>query len=357
MANFGGLAGAGAGAASAIKDITQQRLLRDQLEELTRSNVAGEGLASDRNDTNRIIADAQRRNADVNSRRQDAAGQQAAADAEQQAAIEQTRQAFLASLEEAGVGAEFIREANARFLDITLDSDELRTPAERDADDARSVSLSSARASGEANARADVADERRRPSFNFQTIGGNRVAVNEETLEQTELGPVTPTGGASASGRAGALEAALPVVDLLEELSVEINTATGPTATVRGLGKQARAAVNLDPTASRYQSVLKGFIPLFARAVGHVGILTQQDVDSVRGLFPTLGTSQEIAEANFRDIRRLIAEMNDGTVGLAEIFPSFRPGGKNAGPSDDASTDTSTPVLFGALSAARKRAR
>jgi hypothetical protein len=67
--------------------------------------------------------------------------------------------------------------------------------------------------------------------------------------------------------------------------------------------------VNLDNDVAEYEAAVKGMIPLVARAFGHTGVLTQQDVDSVRNMFPKVGDNKTLAENKMARIKRQIAQL------------------------------------------------
>ena len=46
---------------------------------------------------------------------------------------------------------------------------------------------------------------------------------------------------------------------------------------------------------------------MVARAVGHSGVLTQADVDSVRALFPQVGDNQALAKSKISRVKALLA--------------------------------------------------
>ena len=92
----------------------------------------------------------------------------------------------------------------------------------------------------------------------------------------------------------------------------------GPTMIAGPLGVAGRTAGNLlnraglAPDVDLYTTQIKGFIPLFARAVGHTGTLTEKDVQRTELLFPRIGDTTAVAR---RKLERLQAVMN----GQAEV--------------------------------------
>lgn len=124
-----------------------------------------------------------------------------------------------------------------------------------------------------------------------------------------------------AAGKAGPPVAA--IINQIETLSKRINTsAGGPTSYAKGLMNRGLATAQMNNDMSEYQSLVSGMIPMVARAVGHTGVLTQQDVDSVRDLFPKPQDNQALAQNKIRRIKELIgstgapAEAGGGKVAL-----------------------------------------
>ena len=107
-----------------------------------------------------------------------------------------------------------------------------------------------------------------------------RIAKLEADLKNASTGPATPAK----------LEAVAPVLDEIEALSKKIfTTDLGPVTNVIGVARRGLAAVNLDNDVKEYRSLVRGFTPLMARAVGHNGVLTEQDVERTEMLFGDVG--------------------------------------------------------------------
>lgn len=99
------------------------------------------------------------------------------------------------------------------------------------------------------------------------------------------------------------------VVSSLEELSEKINTLKGVVATASGKAEKAKASVNLNDDVAEYQSIISAFTPIVARAVGHTGVLTQVDVDSVKAMFPAPEDSKSLRDRKVARLRTLL--LND----------------------------------------------
>jgi hypothetical protein len=100
-------------------------------------------------------------------------------------------------------------------------------------------------------------------------------------------------------------------IDALDELSAKINTAEGLTARAGGVWGSTMARANYDDDVSEYSALVDGAVPLIARKMGHTGVLTQADVDSVKAMFPKPGDSRTLRD---RKIARLRSLMNMPTA-------------------------------------------
>ena len=107
-----------------------------------------------------------------------------------------------------------------------------------------------------------------------------RVQKLEADLRTAMVGPSTPAK----------LEAVAPVLDEIETLSKRIfTTDMGPVTNIVGAWRRGAAALNMDNDVREYRSLVRGFTPLMARAVGHNGVLTEQDVQRTEMLFGDVG--------------------------------------------------------------------
>jgi hypothetical protein len=96
------------------------------------------------------------------------------------------------------------------------------------------------------------------------------------------------------------------VLDALDELSEKINRQDGALAKVGGLFASAAAKANYDDDVAEYQAVLEGAVPLIARRMGHTGVLTQADVDSVKAMFPRPGDGKSLRDRKIARVRSLM---------------------------------------------------
>jgi hypothetical protein len=97
-----------------------------------------------------------------------------------------------------------------------------------------------------------------------------------------------------------------PVISAMAELSERINVNQGAMAKIQGAAEKAKAQANLNDDVSEYQAVVSGFTPLLARAMGHTGVLTEQDVQSVRKMLPDPMDSKSVRDRKITRIESLL---------------------------------------------------
>lgn len=117
--------------------------------------------------------------------------------------------------------------------------------------------------------------------------------------------PDQPTS--EQQNRAAALGKIDPILTAISELSEKINTGKGIEAKARGEAEKAKARLNYNDDVAEYEAIISGFTPMVARAVGHTGVLTQQDVDSVRELFPKPGDSKTLRDRKIARVKSILA--------------------------------------------------
>lgn len=106
-----------------------------------------------------------------------------------------------------------------------------------------------------------------------------------------------------------------PILSGISELSEKINTGNGVIAKIAGGVERAKAQANLNDDVAEYEALISGFTPMIARAVGHTGVLTEQDVQSVRKLFPSPGDSKSLRDRKISRIKTILGAIrNDAQV-------------------------------------------
>jgi len=96
----------------------------------------------------------------------------------------------------------------------------------------------------------------------------------------------------------------------IESMAKKINTVKGGIpAFIIGSARDMLAEFGGDSEVRLYNSQVGAALPMVARAIGHVGVLTQQDVDSVRQALPTAADNFEVAKGKMAGIKRRIGEL------------------------------------------------
>lgn len=176
---------------------------------------------------------------------------------------------------------------------------------------------------------ADDAARRPLAPIVIQTPGGF-ATVNRDTNTATPITqggaqvPLPPT--TDQRNRTSGRSSALDVLDSIDELSARINTGVGALAKISGAVEKAKAQANLNDDVSEYEAVISGFTPLLARALGHTGVLTEQDVQSVKDLYPKTTDSKTVRDRKIARIRKIMGEMGAGsTAAPAPTEPRVNP--------------------------------
>lgn len=108
-----------------------------------------------------------------------------------------------------------------------------------------------------------------------------------------------------------------PVTGEIVEGAEGIFDKQGVLARLDGWWKVGLGYWNKAPAVTEYNALLTGFAPILARSIGHTGVLTQIDVESVVALFPQLGESREIATNKLANVK-LIMETGDLPFSLGQ---------------------------------------
>lgn len=158
---------------------------------------------------------------------------------------------------------------------------------------------------------SDINVVERQPDGSYAVVAtvpkGSRIAPNPETTFQRNQ-------KAAKMGARGTVQA-------IGELTERINTGQGLAAKITGTVERAKATANLNDDVAEYESLIQAFTPLVARSLGHTGVLTEQDVQSVRQIFPKPTDSKSLRD---RKIARLNSFFADETA-TPEAAPSATP--------------------------------
>lgn len=150
------------------------------------------------------------------------------------------------------------------------------------------------------------------PPINISTVDDNNNPITRVLPRSQAVGkdfPQAPT--AEERNRTAATKKIDPILDGISELSEKINTGKGLLAKVSGSVEKAQAQANYNDDVAEYQALISGFTPMIARGVGHTGVLTQQDVDSVKEMFPKPGDSKSLRDRKIARLRTIIGTSND----------------------------------------------
>jgi hypothetical protein len=154
------------------------------------------------------------------------------------------------------------------------------------------------------------------------TAGGQIVSVDRETnTSKVVTGPDgKPLGQADTAAtreQASARKRLTPLLDSVAELTDRINVNQGVYAKMAGGAAKQAAKVNLDDDVAEYEAMVKAFTPLWARALGHVGVLTQQDVDSAKEALPRPGDSKSLKDRKLARIEKILGGTSGATTEAA----------------------------------------
>jgi hypothetical protein len=148
------------------------------------------------------------------------------------------------------------------------------------------------------------------PAVTVQTVDKDGKPVTRVLPRSQAIGqefPIAPT--AQERNFTSSLEKINPVLSAISELSELINTQQGVIAKISGGAERVKAKANLNDDVAEYEALISGFTPMVARAVGHTGVLTQQDVDSVRALFPRPGDSKSLRDRKIARVKSILGEV------------------------------------------------
>lgn len=139
---------------------------------------------------------------------------------------------------------------------------------------------------------------------------------------------VTPSANERMDSRKFSKSA--PVLRGIGELSERINTLQGVYAKAAGEAERQKAKINLNDDVAEYESLISGFTPMIARALGHTGVLTEQDVQSVKALFPRPGDSKTLRDRKVNRMMGIIGEL-EGVEGVSNVAPNASPAPRRGG--------------------------
>jgi hypothetical protein len=196
-----------------------------------------------------------------------------------------------------------------------------------------------------------------------ETIGGRLMGWNPKTQKfDIDYGAagraVTVTSGQMAQNRTSALQAMGKPTDTegdtIWALTNRIFTKSAPSggmagvrAKASGLGDVVGSATGYSPDPQMYSSQIRGFVPIFARSVGHSGVLTELDVKRTEALFPRFGESKEMAQRKMARLNAIMSGKESVPAGVFEpreghwppVFEGSASSGGGVGSGVDPSTE------------------
>lgn len=143
-----------------------------------------------------------------------------------------------------------------------------------------------------------------------------------------ELAQARSSGKAASEGTSAIV---MKLGDDMIKMSEQLNTKEwGPAAIGQGLRDRFEGLIQTNPVAKKLKDDRVGYTPLFARMFGHTGVLTQQDVDSVRSVLPDSGLTVEVSNNRNATFRAVIQAGR--TIGdtLGAIDPNLPPEAQSA---------------------------
>jgi len=146
------------------------------------------------------------------------------------------------------------------------------------------------------------------PSFTFVTSaegirpGNRRTGTLGDPIAQ-------PRPPAAILAQRVAFQKATAALDSIKGLSDKIRIGEGVGAKVTGAYRSAKSGLNLDNDVALYKSRVRGYASLLARAVGHVGVLTEQDVQRTEALLGGVTESDSLRDAKLADFIQVMKAM------------------------------------------------
>lgn len=143
-----------------------------------------------------------------------------------------------------------------------------------------------------------------------------------------------------------AQQRAMPVLQDIGSRALALNKGGkgGAAARFGGAARGVAGRMGMDSSADLYTSGIRGFVPLFARAVGHVGVLTELDVKRTEDLFPRIGDAENVTLEKMQRIQRIMTGQEPMPFQFEQ--PTYDEGGITQ-PDAPAASAESTKVING----------
>jgi hypothetical protein len=146
----------------------------------------------------------------------------------------------------------------------------------------------------------------------FTKVGGQNEGQAGTWLYPKNGGPPQFVPSAATAGTRGKEEAKGAALKAYNSLMGIYDTMGGQpeggiTARATGFARSGKAALGYAPQVEAFKSGVRGFVPLMARALGHVGVLTELDVERTEQLFPGPGSTAEEKALKMRLIEDIMS--------------------------------------------------
>jgi hypothetical protein len=209
--------------------------------------------------------------------------------------------------------------------------------AEQEAESQRRIREAMATRAPREPEQPDVYLERKLPSGEVQSTLETNASARR--LLQSGQGWTMPGKGTAAGG--GRVPAQLmrsvealgninTALDRIRETSAAINTEEGVTARATGLMARGKQMAGYNPELVRMDAATKGRLSQFARALGEVGVLSNQDIQRVETLMPTVSDTKSEAQAKIEELQFIFDGATNRVRELAESqgvqLPTFMKG-------------------------------
>lgn len=125
-------------------------------------------------------------------------------------------------------------------------------------------------------------------------------------MPRSQAAGMTPPAPAALRTQADAMKSVGSALSAIKQFSDSVNTSSGPVARVSGAVRSGLGAVGLDPQTKVFEDTRKAHAIRLSRALGEVGVLTNQDIERAVSLIPGPGTTKEEAAMKFQQLEGIL---------------------------------------------------
>ncbi len=137
----------------------------------------------------------------------------------------------------------------------------------------------------------------------------NRGAGTAQEIRDAQGNVIGPAPTATQRERSDSQRTVSALLDSVGELTEKINTGQGALARISGEAEKLKAKANLSDDVAEYEALVASFTPIWARALGHTGVLTEQDVQSAKQALPKPGDSKSMRDRKLARINKIMSAM------------------------------------------------